>query len=464
MATTPSISAIGVGSNLPLSDLLTNLRKNEENALVLIQNRQVAVQAKISAYGLLQGSVSNLQKAAEAVGKAETFGALKAATASEAFSATADKTAIAGQYSIQVDTLASAQTLVAQGRTDRDTAIGTDGSITITLANGDSHSVDLTGKSTSLEGLVAALNGDPESSLNATLVNDGSGAPHRLLLTSRTTGTESAVESITVSGNADLQAVIGYDKAGDTGNFTEQAATNAELSINSIQITSQTNTIKGAIDGVELNLTKTTTTAESLSITRDDTAATKAINDFVKAYNGLLGSVKSLTSYDVANQKSSALTGDSLARRVQTEMRNALSGALSGEGGLSLSAIGITVDPRSGELKVDDDKLSNALSANLKGVTSLFTGDNGAGTRVAAAADQFTRDGGLFSTTKDSLDKTFDQIQKQFDATADRIDQRMETYRQQFTRLDSMVAQMNSLSSYLTTQLSMLNNLSKSDK
>ncbi|MER1966545.1 flagellar filament capping protein FliD [Castellaniella sp. GW247-6E4] len=459
-----TISSIGVGSNLPLNDLLTSLRNNENHALALIQSRQVAVQTKVSAYSKLQGAVSTLQTAAKAVGKPEAFGALKATTAADAFSATADKTAIAGQYSIQVDTLASAQTLVADGRAERDAAIGAGGSVTITLANGESHTVDLTGKDTSLNGLVAALNGDPDSGVNATLVNDGSGAAHRLLLTSRATGTESAVASITVADNAELEAFLAYDKAVGTGGFTEQAATNAQLSINGISITSQTNTIEDAIDGVALTLKQTTDKAATLSVTRDDTAATKAINDFVKAYNGLLGTIKSLTSYNVDTQASSALTGDSLARRVQTEMRGALNGALDDIDGLSLSRIGITTDPKSGELKVDDAKLAKALSSNLEGVTSLFTGTNGAGTRVANAAEAFTRSDGLFSATTDSLNETAKQMQRQYDATADRIDQRMETYRQQFTQLDAMVAQMNSLSSYLTQQLSMLSNLSKSDK
>ncbi len=459
-----TVSSIGVGSNLPLNDLLTSLRNNENQALALIQSRQVAAQTKVSAYGKLQSAVSALQTAAQAVGKADAFGTLKATAGSEAFSATAGKAAIAGQYAIQVDTLASAQTLVAQGRAERDAAIGTGGSVTIALANGESHTLDLSGKDTSLNGLVAALNGDPDSGVNATLVNDGSGAPHRLLLTSRTTGTESAVTSITVDGNADLEAFLAYDKAEGTGGFTEQAATNAQISINGIAITSQTNTIKDAIDGVELTLKQTTSAPATLSIARDDTAATKAINDFVKAYNSLLGTITSLTAYDTDAQTASALTGDSLARRVQTEMRGALNGALGGIDGLSLSRIGITTDPKSGELKVDDTKLAKALSSNLAGVTALFAGTDGAGTRVASAADAFTRSGGLFSATTDSLNRTIDQMQKQYDATADRIDQRMETYRQQFTQLDSMVAQMNSLSSYLTQQLSMLNKLSTSDK
>ena len=294
-------------------------------------------------------------------------------------------------------------------------------------------------------------------------VNDGSGTPHRLLLTSRATGTESAVASITVDGNAELEAFLGYDKVAGTGAFTEQAATNAQLSINGISITSQTNSIEDAIDGIALTLKQTTDAPASLSVTRDDTAATKAINDFVKAYNSLQGTIKSLTAYNIDTQESSALTGDSLARRIQTEMRGALNGALGGIDGLSLSRIGITTDPASGELKVDDKMLSKALSDNLEGVSSLFAGANGAGTRVASAAEAFTRSGGLFSTTTDSLNETAKQMQQQYDATADRIDQRMETYRRQFTQLDAMVAQMNSLSSYLTQQLSMLGNLNNSN-
>jgi flagellar hook-associated protein 2 len=57
----------------------------------------------------------------------------------------------------------------------------------------------------------------------------------------------------------------------------------------------------------------------------------------------------------------------------------------------------------------------------------------------------------------DGLNKTITDIKKQYDATSDRIDQRMETYRAQFTQLDAMVSQMNSLSSYLSQQLSALN-------
>lgn len=455
-----TISSIGM-SGLPLEDLLNNLRKNENIALSLIQDRKTATESKISAYGKLQSAVSVLQTAADAVAdKSKAFGALKASASSDAFSATPGNSAIPGQYSIEVNSLASAQTLVATGQADRTTAIGAEGSIELTLANGTTHTLDMTGKDTSLNGLLSAINADPDIGVNATLVNDGSGTPYRLLLTARDTGTEASITKIEVTGNPDLQDFIGFDKVGGTtANFSEQAATNAQLSINGIDITSQTNTIKNAIDGVELTLTKTTTAPSTLTITRDNEAATKAVNEFVNAYNSLQGTIKSLTQYDTDAQKGSALTGDSLARRVQSELRGAINGATgSGTTLRSLSEIGITTDPKTGELTVDNTKLSAALSNNPQDVTSIFTGTTGVGRLMSEATDRFTRSDGLFSIAKDGLDRTLKTITKQYNATADRIDQRMETYRQQFVRLDTMVVQMNSTSSYLTEQLGMLNN------
>jgi flagellar hook-associated protein 2 len=453
-----TVSSIGVGSGLPLDDLLTKLRSSENRVLTVIQRRQTAAEAKLSAYGKLQDAVSTLQTAAQAVAETDTFGALKATSGSDAISATVDSTAIPGQYGIQVTALASAQTLVAAGRADRTSAIGTDGSIAITLADGTIHTLDMTGQDTSLDGLIAAINADPDLGVNATLVNDGSGTPYRLLLTARNTGTEAAITKIEVTGNTDLQNFIGYDKVGgNTSNFSEQVATDAQISINGIQITSQTNTLSDVIDGVDLTLNKITSSPTSLSIARDNTVATQAVKDFVTAYNSFQDTLDSLTAYHTTDQESSALTGDSLARRVQTELRSALNTASSGgTNPLSLFQIGITTDPSTGKLSVDDAKLDDALSNDLQGVTSLFTSATGVGKLISDATDRFTRSDGLFSITTESLNTTISQIQNQYQATADRIDQRMDTYRQQFVKLDAMVSQMNSISSYLTQQLSML--------
>lgn len=65
----------------------------------------------------------------------------------------------------------------------------------------------------------------------------------------------------------------------------------------------------------------------------------------------------------------------------------------------------------------------------------------------------------MVQVAQDAQTSAIKDLDDQSDAVQTRIDATMEMYRQQFINLDSMMAQMNSLSSYLTTQLSMLSNL-----
>lgn len=464
----PTVQSLGM-SGLPLDSLLTSLQNNENLALKAIQTRQTAAQAKLSAYGKLQAAVSAFQVAAQVVAQTGSYGAMTSTAGSDAISATATSAAIPGQYSIQVNQLATSQTLVYNGQADRTTAIGTGGTLNITTADGKTHTLDLTGQNTSLDGLMKAINASADIGVNATIVNDGGASPYRLLLTSRATGTQAAVTRIDVTGNSNLQSFLGTSISGGASGSTSsnpavqvQGAQDASISVNGIAITSHTNTVNNVIDGVTLTLNKTTISATSLNLSRDNNVARKAITDFVSAYNTLQSTVKSLTAYDVDSQASSALTGDSVARSVQTRMQGALSGAIDSTTGTTLASIGITTDPTTGQLKIDSTKLDQALSNNMNGVKSLLTGSTGAGTRVASVADTFMRSGGIFSTTTDGLNKTIADIRKQYDVTSSLIGQRMATYRSQFTQLDSMVTQMNSLSSYLTQQLTALNSTKNS--
>lgn len=457
-----SISSIGL-SGLPLDQLLTDLRKNENQALSVIKNRQTDAESKISAYGKLKDAVAAMQKAAEAVGKEDAFGAVKVKTGSDAISASASNNAIAGHYSINVKTLASAQTMVFAGQASRTDDIGSGGKLNITI-DGETKSLQLS-SGTSLEDIVSAINSDKDIGVDATIVNDGSDSPFRLLFTSRATGEVNSITSIEVEGNTELNDFLAYDidsNPSNNGNqgFSVQAATNAEIEVNGIEITSASNTIEDVIDGVKLDLNSTTDDKTiSLDLTKDTEATKKAINNFVSAYNKMLDTIKSLTSYDIENQKASALTGDSTARSIQSNIRGAISGSFDPSSNTNLSQIGITTDPTTGQLKVDDKLLDKALADNPDGIKNLFTSKTGLAANVGNAAEAFTRSGGIISTRTDGLNRTIKNIQSQYEAAAQRIDQRMETYRKQFTQLDSMVSQMNSMSDYLTQQFEALANI-----
>ncbi len=457
------ISSIGVGSGLDLEALLLDLRAAENTALAAINTKAETAQNRFTAYGTVKGAIEMLNTAAAALGKAETFGALKTSVTGDGFTATSSNKAIAGQYSIQVNVLATSQTLTSAGQANRSTALASGtGTVDVQITvNGETKTLSLSQADTSLDGIVKAINSDSSLGLSATLVNDGSANPHRLLLTASSTGEAASITKIETA-DAGLQGVIGFTK-GTASPLTEAAATNAALTINGIAITSETNTIENAIEGVTLTLSKKTTEAGSLIITRDDSVTTKAVTAFVTAFNSLQTTIRALTSYNVDNNQGSPLTGDSLARRVQTQVREALNVASASNGIGSLSQLGITTSITDGTLTVDSTKLAAALKDNLAGVQELFAGENGIGAQMTKVADEFIKTGGTISTAQDSVTAMLKNLEDQYDTTSDRIETKMAQYKRQFTALDTMVAQMNSLSSYLTTQLEALGNMNKKD-
>lgn len=459
-----AISSIGVGSGLPLEELLNDIRKSENLPLQLIKQRQDLSEARLSAYGHIKNSISELQKSAQALANSEKYGALKATSSNEALGVKVDHDAIAGNYTIKVDQLATHQSLAAAGQASREDTIGSGGQISFTIGD-DTKTIDL-GSDTSLQGIMKTINADAELGVQATILNDGSDKPYRLVLTAKDTGTEAAVSNIEVTGNTQLADVLNYDADSNTSNYQETKAQNAEININGIDVISSNNKIENVVDGLSLNLGSQLKNDDTITVavTRDDSVAIKAVNDFVKSYNSLLDTIKKQTSFDVENQTSSALTGDSLVRRVESQMRSALNSAV-GDGDIrTLGDLGIKTDFKTGKLEIDDDKLSKAVSENLGSVTAFLSGENGLGKQIDKTANEYLKSGGFISNATDSINQNIKMLKTQYETMSERIDNKMESYRRQFNQLDVLVNQMNGTSNYLTQQLDMLANMNKPKK
>lgn len=467
-----AISSIGVGSGLPLDQLLSDLRKAESQPLQLIKQRKDLTEARISSYGVIKNSLANLQKAAQALGDTDKFGALKGKTSNEdVLGVKATNSAIAGSYNVTVNSMATHQSLVAaEGQASRIEKIGeeTGGTLTIKLANNKSASIDL-GDDTSLEGIMKSINANPDLGVQATMVNDGSDTPYRLMITAKDTGTEASVVSIEVTGNTGVNDALRYDAQNKTDNYStdpSNQATNASISVNGINIISQSNEIEDVIEGVTIDLKNMPANGESvrIDVARDDSVTTDAVKAYVKEYNALLDTIKKQTSYDVENETSSVLTGDSMLRRIENQLRGAMNGADRAGEINTLADLGVKTDYKTGRLEIEEDKLKKAIEDNLNDVTAFFVGENGISKRVDNTTNEFVRSGGLISSTTDNMSRTVRMMEDQYNRASDRIDVKMENYKKQFTQLDMMVNQMNGTSQYLAQQLDMLANMNKPKK
>jgi flagellar hook-associated protein 2 len=236
-----------------------------------------------------------------------------------------------------------------------------------------SGSVVIDNTNNSLQGIRDAVN-KANIGVTATIISDGSDKPNHLVFTSSQTGASSSFK-IGVSGSpADtaLSDLLTYDPAGVQKLTQNTAAQSTTLNVNGIPVSSNTNTITGAIQGVTLTIGKVGNT--NLSIARDSSAVKTGVSTFIKAYNDFNTAVQNLTSYDPTTKKAGVLLGDSTVQTIQTLVRKQLSAPISGLTGslTNLSQVGISFQ-KDGSLTLDSGKLQTALTNNFSDIAGLFT-------------------------------------------------------------------------------------------
>jgi flagellar hook-associated protein 2 len=389
------LSSPGIGSNLDVNGIVTKLMSVESQPLQTLATKEASYQAKLSAYGSLNGALSAFQSSLSGLSSSDKFQSYTAAvTDIDIFSATATSKAVAGTYDVSVTKLAQAQTIATAGQLSSTSSIG-DGTPTTltfqfgTIAGGTlssglytgatfsqdsdkaSGSVTIDAGNNSLQGIRDAVN-KANIGVTASIVSDGSDTPYHLIFTSSKTGASSSMK-IDVSGDqsSPLAGLLAYDPAG-TQNLTQSgAAQNTELTVNGIAITSATRDVTDAIQGTTLTVAKTGDT--TLTVARNTSSVQSAVSGFVQAYNDLNGTLKNLTSYDADTKVGGVLLGDSATLQIQSQLRNMLSKALPGtDGGLtSLPQIGITF-AKDGSMTLDSAKLQSAITDHFNDIGNLF--------------------------------------------------------------------------------------------
>ncbi|MNX95723.1 Flagellar hook-associated protein 2 [compost metagenome] len=452
-----SITNLGSTSGLPLEEILTKLQAAEDKKLSLYTDRQASYEARVSAYGQVQSAVEALQKAAAALGTSSTLDAVKAEVIGDGLTATiGEKGATAGEYSITVTKLAAAQTLQSGSVPDRTKSNGATGSFVIELNNGDKHTIDLK-DDTSLNGIAKAINSDDKAGVRATIITNESGS--YLMLSAKDTGEQAAVKSIAVTGDQKLQDILNY-KSGPGTEMTQQTApSDSEVVINGITVKSPSNKISTAIDGITLNLSAITETDKvvTLKLQSDTSVASKAVQTFVNAYNALQSTITKLTAFDAAAATNQALTGDGTTRGIQSSLSSALQ-VVTTEGSLrSLADLGITLDPKTGQLKLDQDELDEALTAHPADVKRIMSSTNGLAATFDTAIKGILGDTGSIKLSKDGLTQSIADVKEQMARAKAASTASMDIMRTQFVALEKFVSQQTVTANYLTQQFAAMN-------
>ncbi len=447
-----SITALGVGSGLDLNGLVEQLKAAEKQKLVPILQQKSAQQTKISAYGRLESAMDRVQTSIAKLNDASTFKQQKSTVTGDGVLATAGETANAGRYEVTVTQLARSGSAASNSVGLDQELTATDTTLTLEFgAGGTQTSYDVTiSAGSTLADVRDQINADKESGVTASIVNDGTG--YRLALSSKETGQDASLEGF--SGLASLT----MDAA------TQRSGQNAELNVNGIAITSKTNRVEEAIQGVTLDLTAVSGNPVTLVIERDEASLKEAINDFVKNYNEMKSTVGRMTAYNGEGEISGELVGDRTVRTIENRLRRDITDNL-GTGDITrLSQLGIAIDEK-GRLKVDEDKLDDAIANNPEGLSAFFAGDTkegGFAGRLNTTLKSITAEDGIIQSSVTSAEQRVDSLDVRKLRMEASIERSTERYRKQFGQLDGLIAQMNSMSSYLSQQFDMLGSMQKS--
>jgi flagellar hook-associated protein 2 len=447
-----TIVSSGVGSGLDIAGLVKNLVEAEGAPKKLQLDKQEAkAQAKLSALGSLRSALSTFRDSLTSMKTMDRFQGRQAALSSQEFvSASAGTASVPGSYSIEVQRLASAHKLQSGTFASTSAVVGT-GTLSISTG-GETFAVAIGAQNETLAGVAAAINASPAGSkVIATVVSGTEEA--RLTLSARTQGAVNAISITQAGGNGGLATLV-FPPSG-TGLAELQQALDSQALIDGVLVTSPTNTISGAIDGVDLTLKVVNTVGATtdLSVSQDRAGTRKTVDEFVKSYNALVDAIKTLTSYNSETRQGGPLLGDSGVRNIVEQLRRELTSNAVGAGVVnSLASIGITTQ-LDGKLAVE----ATQLDANFDAIGELFaTEDHGLATKLDSLLSQHLETQGAIESRTAGLKSTIDSIGERREALAERLTALQARYTKQFNALDGLLSQLQGTSNFLNQQLGQL--------
>ncbi|MDA8519155.1 flagellar filament capping protein FliD [Acidovorax sp. NCPPB 4044] len=471
------ITSIGIGSGLQVEDIISKTVALEKRPLTQLQNTASSIQTKISTYSQIKSLVSTLSDAASKLTRDSAWNGMAVTSSnSDAVAVSVSGIASATSFSMSVQQLARSQS-VASGVVNKDAAVGA-GTMAIQLGGwnsttnppaftaGSTAAFNISVSATDTMTSIATKINEADGGVTATVLRDASG--ERLMLRSKTTGEESGFRIQVTEDSAspglsklafDPQASPGTGMAGNS----IQYAQNAQAKINGISVTSKTNVFADTIPGLTLTASKVTTEDVEVTSKSDTATMKKNIQDFVDAYNAVNDLLGSVTKYDSDTKTAGVLQGDGTTVGLQSTLRSAMTAATGGTEALqTLSDFGIQMQ-RGGKLTVDATKLDTALKTP-ETLKTFFAADpasgatsTGLGVRLKSLTASMLSFDGLMNNKSDALSaesKRNSDDQDKVNKRADTLEKRM---RAQYTALDKQMANMSSLSTYMTQQIAKWN-------
>ncbi|WP_379551860.1 flagellar filament capping protein FliD [Qipengyuania sp. DGS5-3] len=462
------ISRLGAGSGIDMVQLANDLADVRfAGQIGQIEARNEALEARISAASVLRNQLSQL---ASSLGARIRTGDLAPApsitNSSVALPGVVAGTSPSGTYELEVSQLASSQTLALNSFANATDPVG-EGTLTLRFGTVGAGSfaedtnlpaidIEVTAADT-VETLANKINGSG-AGVTAYVANGTEGA--QLVIKGEEGASSGFVVDTSSAGNTpgDL-GYLAWNPASDSGQLRGEAQ-DAIFALDTIAMTSSSNTVTGLPEGLTLDLRATNEGAPATISFQDRSGQIGSVmGDFVAALNDITAQLQ-----ESAAPRGGELGADAGARA----LKRALSGLsseivmpnASGDEPRTLGELGLSVN-RDGTFSLDNERLNETLAASPEGAAAMWTtGLFG----VFATVDDLARSTGSSSdpgSLAGSIERYTGQIERNDERLAEFTDQRevlRERMVRQFAGADRLITQSNSTLSFIQSQIAVWNN------
>jgi len=321
-----------------------------------------------------------------------------------------------------------------------------------TIQSASTSTITIDAGSDTPAGVVDAVN-NAGTGLSAQLVNTGDAStPYKVVLT----GASGKYNAFSVTSSV---SALNFDTS-------LQTASDASLTVDGIAITSSSNTVSGAISGVTLNLLSTNSTAATVSLTNDTSAAKTKITALVTAYNDAMDLLDEITNpKSTLETYGGTMVGNSSVNAIRNTLRTLVtddSSTASASGTLTaLRDIGVEINSK-GRLTTNSVTLDLALNFDFANTVTLLSGNQenqsvydteDSGLAGDASKSLITMLSSTGTVAKESANATtrIEKYQDDLTALEDRMAMLLTRYTKQFAAMDSIVGQTRSTQTGLTS-------------
>ena len=365
------------GSGLNITQLVDSIVAAEIEPTKALINKQVSENdLAISEVAKFRARAATLEGALSVAGATGLF-QVQSSSAATAIAVTDMGALETGSISVRTTQLATRQVLEFEGFASLDAAISA-GTLTIETGSWSADNVFTTNPDSTAQTVVIASGGTSLSEFSTDL-NAITGVTAQVIAKGDGTFSLSVMSEYGAENALRLTASSNGPTDFDTsdGGHEITAAQDAELIVNGITISRETNSISDIVAGATLTLNEVTSSNVTLSVATNATTATADLQALIDQINTMRSYLEAATARGANGAEPGALAGDASISAIKRELSSITTAPLNGFGNdpVYLSEVGVKTN-RDGSLSLDATQLEKILISNPEKLDAIYNSVN----------------------------------------------------------------------------------------